>query len=243
MRELSGRSSGCFQVMAHLHHHTAWNRGGAALATLAVHLVLIAALIWGLGFDDFRQRELASGLAVTTFETPPPPPEPDPKPRDRDDSVPAPEGAEAAPVEAPPAAIPIAPPVAAADVAAEGQRNRSGTGDIGSGSGAGGAGTGDGSGGIATPARRIAGALRDSDYPRAAERRNIEGTVAISFRVRPDGRVDRCAITASSGHALLDDLTCRLFTQRFRFEPARTAAGRAVETTLHTSFTWGTRQR
>jgi hypothetical protein len=42
---------------------------------------------------------------------------------------------------------------------------------------------------------------------------------------------------------LLDGLTCRLFTQRFRFKPATNAAGAAVESTLQTSFTWGIRGR
>lgn len=238
--------------MARRHNHSAWNRGGAALATLAVHLVLVAALIWGLRFEGDAPREHGAALAsVATFETPPPPPEPQPEPREREQGAPAPEGPEAEPlpVEAPVAAIPLAPDVAA-PTAGEGQESRSGSGRAGSGPGAGGAGTGvgaggtgDGSGAVATPARRIAGALRDSDYPRAAKRQNMAGMVAISFRVRTDGRADRCTVESSSGHTLLEELTCRLFTERFRFEPARTATGRAVETTLRTSFTWGTRRR
>ncbi len=225
--------------------NTAWNRGGAALATLAVHLILIAGLVWGLRFAGDQPQSADPGLdAVTTFEAPPPPPEPTPEPREPDEGAPAPEGAEAeaVPVEAPPAAIVLAPE-RTAPTAGEGQESRSGASRTGSGPGAGGTGDGFGGGGIATPARRIAGALRDSDYPRTAERQNMAGTVAISFRVRTDGRVDRCTVQSSSGYALLDDLTCRLFTERFRFEPARTASGRAVESTQGTSFTWGTRQR
>lgn len=223
-------------------------RGGAALASLGAHLFLIAALLWGLRSSERTRDESDPELAsVTTFETPPPPPEPEPEPetRQRPEDEPAPEAprAEAVPLEAPSVAVPLAPPVAAADAAAEGQSNRSGSGVTGAGSGGGGTGTGDGSGGVATPARRIAGALRDSDYPRAAERHDMAGTVAILFRIRADGRVDRCTVLASSGFALLDDLTCRLFTARFRFEPARSANGRAVESTQRTTFTWGTRRR
>jgi len=224
--------------------HNNRNRGGAALASLGVHLVLIAALLWGLRSSERARDESDPALAsVTTFETQPPPPEAEPEPTQSAKDEPAPEAprAEAAPVEAPVVAIPLAPPVAAADVAAEAQANRSGSGV--SGAGSGGGGTGDGGGGVATPARRIAGVLRDSDYPRAAEREGMAGTVAILFRIRADGRVDRCSVLASSGHALLDELTCRLFTERFRFEPARAANGRAVESTQRTTFTWGTRRR
>jgi protein TonB len=67
--------------------------------------------------------------------------------------------------------------------------------------------------------------------------------VGIGFRVRTDGRVDRCTVVRSSGYALLDDLTCRLVTARYRFRPATDASGAAVESSLQTSFTWGTRRR
>ena len=50
-------------------------------------------------------------------------------------------------------------------------------------------------------------------------------------------------VVRSSGHALLDDLTCRLFTERYRFIPATTAEGRPVESVLQTTFTWSTRRR
>ena len=41
----------------------------------------------------------------------------------------------------------------------------------------------------------------------------------------------------SSGAPLLDDLTCRLFTARYRFRPATNARGEAVERTLWNSLT------
>lgn len=226
--------------------HLAWGRGGAAIASLLVHLILIAALIWGLQFKSKRPQEYDPALVVvTTLEAPPKPqPEPVREPGDPERRSPAPEGleAEAAPLEAPQSGITLVPEMTAT-ATGDGQENRSGAGSAGSGTGAGGTGDGDSSGGIATAARRITGELRDSDYPRSAERQGLAGMVVISFVVRTDGLVDRCAVTASSGHAVLDDLTCRLFTERFRFEPARTAAGRAIDSTLRTSFTWSTRRR
>ena len=104
---------------------------------------------------------------------------------------------------------------------------------------------------LVVPIAATAGDLRDEGVSagtyrleaRDAEGRPLAGTVAISFRVRSDGSVDRCRVVRSSGAALLDDLTCRLFTQRFRFRPATNAAGQPVDSTLSTSFTWGTRRR
>ncbi|WP_173204413.1 energy transducer TonB [Sphingopyxis sp. BSNA05] len=48
------------------------------------------------------------------------------------------------------------------------------------------------------------------------------------FTVGADGRASDCRIHQSSSHATLDATTCKLIEQRFRFEPARDASGRAV---------------
>lgn len=214
---------------------------------LVVQCVFAALLAVGLAVQDAGIPAQKPVEAVTTVDLPPPAPEPERQaaPDAAPSRAPAPAGreGEALPVEAPPAAIAI-DPVPAASTAGEGPDRIAGSGTAGPGAGAGGTGIGDGGGGgIATPARRIAGALRDSDYPRAAERERLAGTVAISFRVRTDGRVDRCTVLRSSGHALLDELTCTLFTERYRFRPATTATGRPVESILQTTFTWGTRRR
>lgn len=224
-----------------------WRRAGAGLATAVIHALFAALLIWGLATD--RGARDPDGVTVAAFDVSPPPPPPPPEPeraaRESAPAEPAPEGrtGRALPREAPETTLALAPRPAAPS-AGEGGETSDGSGARGAGSGAGGAGAGGGGGGgIATPARRIAGALHDSDYPRAAEAARMAGTVGISFRVRSDGRVDRCTVVRSSGHPLLDDLTCRLFTERYRFRPATTAAGRPVESTLQTSFTWGTRRR
>jgi protein TonB len=95
-------------------------------------------------------------------------------------------------------------------------------------------------GGLAAAPQRIAGALRDRDYPRGG---GASGTVAISFRVRTDGRVDSCRVIGSSGTEELDELTCDLVEARFRYRPARDTAGNPVDYVLRTSFTWGFRQQ
>ncbi|MGX7952402.1 energy transducer TonB [Tsuneonella sp. HG249] len=229
-------------------HGAGSRRFGAGLATLAIHGVLAAGLLWGLSIDVTPPGDSEPPLTTVDL-TPPPPPPPPPEPQQAQ-AAPKPAGdegkkGEALPREAPIAAIPLSE-TPAATRAEVGRDASAGAGNQGTGAGAGGQGAGSGGGGdggIASRAQRISGALRDSDYPRGAEEQGLAGTVAISFRVRTDGRVDRCSVVRSSGSPILDDLTCRLYTERFRFRPATTASGTPVESTLQTSFTWGTRRR
>jgi protein TonB len=227
------------------HDHAGRRRVGAGIATLAIHAVLAAGLILGLASGDAPRRKGDDALVTVDFKRPPPPPPQHDESAGAAKERPAPEGAKGEPLprEAPEVALPFPMPPAAA-VAGDGSDAAAGAGSQGTGTGAGGTGSGGGGGGgLGSPAQRIAGALRDSDYPRAAEAEGLAGTVGISFRVRTDGRVDRCTVVRSSGSALLDDLTCRLFTARYRFRPATNASGAATESTLQTSFTWGTRRR
>jgi protein TonB len=85
---------------------------------------------------------------------------------------------------------------------------------------------------------RIAGALTNADYRRTRPPEGAAGTVVVSYRIRTDGRVDRCTVLRSSGYAVLDDATCRLIEQRFRFEPAHDAGGRAIDWEVRTDYTW-----
>lgn len=96
------------------------------------------------------------------------------------------------------------------------------------GSGSGNAGVGAGAGGGGSRARLVVGVIRWRDYPEAERRAGIEGVVTVRFIVGIDGRVHDCAVARSSGNAALDAVTCRLIGDRFRYVPARDAAGRAV---------------
>jgi TonB family protein len=89
-----------------------------------------------------------------------------------------------------------------------------------------------------TPPVHVSGALTNADYARSGVPRGTNGTVFIAFRVRSDGRVDRCRVVRSSGNTTIDRETCRLVERRFRFRPARDAAGRAIDFALQTDFTW-----
>ncbi|MBC9031961.1 energy transducer TonB [Sphingomonas sp. JC676] len=99
----------------------------------------------------------------------------------------------------------------------------------GQGSGTAAAGNGSGEGGD-TPLRLIEGAIRDADYPRAAARVGASGTVYLRFIVDVRGRVTDCTVTRSSGHAALDNATCRLIRKRFAISRARTRRGAPMPT-------------
>ena len=80
--------------------------------------------------------------------------------------------------------------------------------------------------------------LSVSDYPPAAFKEGREGTVEFEVTINVRGRVRGCRIVQSSGHSDLDEATCRLMTERARFEPARDAAGNPVEDKYSRKITW-----
>ena len=170
---------------------------------------------------------------------------------------PKPEGASAPPnlrakateVVAPPVIpliIPPPPPVVVATRPDEGNASHSGNADIrGPGTGAGGEGNGtgsgrygDGDGGGGTAPRQIRGRLKDSDYARSAVEAGVGGTVGVRFMVETDGRVSDCEVDHSSGNIALDNTTCRLIQERFRFDPARDEEGRPVPSTIIENHSW-----
>ncbi|WP_213980223.1 energy transducer TonB, partial [Sphingomonas sp. dw_22] len=111
-----------------------------------------------------------------------------------------------------------------------------GAGGQGTGTGSGGAGNGDGDGG--TPLEWVGGRIRDSDYPRPALRAGASGTVYLRFTVGVKGRVTDCTVTRSSGNADLDETTCRLIRQRFRYKPSRDANGRPYPDVVTGEHEW-----
>lgn len=82
------------------------------------------------------------------------------------------------------------------------------------------------------------GWITTDDYPASALRAEEEGVVGITMRVGADGRVTSCAVTAPSGHASLDQATCRLYQRRARFAPARDDGGTPVAGTFTDRVRW-----
>lgn len=68
-----------------------------------------------------------------------------------------------------------------------------------------------------------------NDYPVRALHNMEQGATGFALTVDPRGRVASCLVTESSGSVDLDEATCRLVSDRARFQPATDARGRAVE--------------
>ena len=63
------------------------------------------------------------------------------------------------------------------------------------------------------------------NYPSAALRKEIEGTVGVRVTIGSDGRVSGCTVSGSSGSGDLDSAACDGMTRYARFEPALDAGG------------------
>jgi len=226
----------------------------AAVAGVAVfHALLFYALLIGLK-GEFAHRHEARLKLIALQSLPPPPPVltiPD-RPTQSEEGAAAPPSRKAhpSPVVAPPTPLPVPPvlqtvpepiPVPPGSDPSAGvatlDGKGSGTGGQGLGSGSGGSGSGSGGGG-ARRAQRIAGGIANQDYPRSALRAQAEGSVAVRYTVRADGRVGGCTVIRSSGHAELDEVTCRLIEQRFRYRPALDRSGRPIGAVEHKSYDW-----
>lgn len=233
----------------------------AAASVAALHAAMGFALISGFGVTVLQ----AVSDNLKTFDVleaaPPPPIAAEVEPQEEkapaeSESTAAPENVRQTPVQvvAPPPvlALHVPPPVAAAPVPAQGPAAGAGASDTpGPGSGAGGEGAGLGSGaagdgtgnGIAVHSERIKGRIKPSDYPEAAYRAHVGGTVFVRLLVGADGRISRCDIDESSGRADLDSATCRIILDRYRYRPARDAAGRPVPEVVHMAQVWETGRR
>ena len=224
--------------------HDRRNRVLGIAGTVAVHVLVIAFLLLLAPRYSPLPGVPEPGLVAVELSEPRPPPPPDdveqgaaaPPSRGRTEapSPPSPPAPLARPT---PAEVAVDPGSGQASGAGAAPGSGAGQGGEGSGSGAGGAGSGRGAG-LVTPPQRLEGALTNADYRRARPPEGAAGTVVVSFRVRTDGRVDRCAVARSSGFAVFDEATCRLIEQRFRFRPARDEGGRPLDWTIRTDFTW-----
>lgn len=80
----------------------------------------------------------------------------------------------------------------------------------------------------AKPRNDPGGWLTDRDYRSSWARRELTGTASFRLDIAASGKVTGCRITGSTGHAQLDEATCRLLPRRAKFEPARGANGEPV---------------
>lgn len=234
--------------------HWGRERATSVAGVALVHVLLGYALLMGLRADLPRQvAETLKVIDVLPVHEPPKPKTPIPhkikSPRPEGEASPPNLRAEPTQIVLPPPVIKLPPPipVMAAPIAGVANAPSAGSADIpgpgygaggfGNGRGAGGEGSGDGGGGWVAP-RQIKGRIKDSDYPRSAGEAGVGGTVGVKYQVSADGHVTGCEVTRSSGFPDLDNTTCRLIVERFRFRPSRDPEGRPVSATIVQNHTW-----
>lgn len=219
----------------------------AFAAVVFVQGGLILGLLSGLHVDVARTRDSVERLIDITLAQPLPPPRaqiPPPKPVTREHHAQAAAKAQPAPLGGSPGprpaqALPAPAPVVAVHPSAPASGGGTGSGPaVGSRGGGGFGGSGDSADDGGTESVQIAGEILPSDYPKALGRSGIGGQVGIDFTVGVTGRVTRCRVTRSSGVRQLDDLTCHLIVERFRFRPATDSAGRPVEDEIEGVHVW-----
>ena len=231
------------------------DRAKSAVITAVLVALIGWALVIGLAVGPAGVAQGA--LKLFGVAPPPPPVEHTPPPkvhsyrpagaaappnlRSKPTELVAPKPAVVLPVQAPVTTAPVAAndvqaTAGAADVAGPG----TGAGGEGNGFGAGGNGDGDGAGDV--PPRQIGGSLHYSDYPPDAMEQGISGNVRVRFVVDERGRVPSCRVVQSSGSPSLDETTCRLIMQRFRFRPGHDEQGRPFASTIVENHNWELRE-
>ncbi|MEY4501260.1 MAG: hypothetical protein RIS52_1150 [Pseudomonadota bacterium] len=81
-----------------------------------------------------------------------------------------------------------------------------------------------------------AGSISQDDYPPVAMRAGQQGISIATFTVGANGKVVKCS--AEGAGAILDAQSCKLLMERFIFDPARDARGRAVPETRVQRINW-----
>lgn len=80
--------------------------------------------------------------------------------------------------------------------------------------------------------------ITTDDYPAAALQGDMQGVTAVQMSISADGAVTGCTVTLSSGHPILDDLTCNLLRMRAHYEPAKDRRGRAIASQTDKRVRW-----
>ena len=226
-----------------------WWRSGkvaAAVVVTAIHAIVGYALSTG----KITVPAVVPDDALVVIDLKPPPPaEPPPPPPPPKPHEPAEQGGrEAAPKAPPPPEIvaaplplPAPPPIIMTPPIILGGAAPAGAGGVGSGTGAGGTGSGtgrgSGDGGAFSDARQIRGRFRNSDFP-ASARGAGRVKIGVRYAVGPGGTVDDCEIIESSGYPEVDEMTCRVIVERYRFKPARDEEGTPVTKVMEEDYTW-----
>ena len=229
------------------------DKGGAIAAVIAVHGLLLLALLQLSGRIDLADPQSALSVFDISEDVPPPRPPPPPpvqkpvpRPTEREGgSAPKNIKSEATPVVAPKpqVIVPPIPQIAAAETPHQGTAPTQGASDVrGPGTGAGGSGNGTGSGsggngpggggndgGVVAAPRLATPVLVGRDFPRELlgqwPRR---ATIFMRLRVDARGFVSECTVDRGTGVPSIDGAVCNIAHDRLRFRPALNRAGQPV---------------
>lgn len=239
-------------------YHASLNRKDRLAATGLTMAACAAMLTWlALGLNVDSLRKIGDTMTVLSIQADPPPilvsvPADSHSQQSAGKAAPPNITSKAAAIVAPKPIIPPpqSPPIPAAPVAGSGSAHQSGAAPTtGPGTGAGGNGDGTGAGGVGTGrgggTRPVwqSGTIRDRDYPRSSSSAQRGGEVEVRFTITPSGRVTACRVTKSSGDNALDNITCTLIEQRFRFRPATNHAGEAISSEYGWRQNWWLEKR
>ena len=192
--------------MAYADQSMSGNRVTALIIVALIHIVLGYALVTGLAYE--AAKKVIKRVTTVDIEEEVKKEEPPPPPPKKADMPPPPVAppvkvnvATNAPTittvtEAPPApppAIVLAPPAAAPPPPPPPPAKP------------------------ATPRNDPGSWATPNDYPSRALREEREGTTSFRVSIADDGSVASCSVTGSSGHADLDEATCKFVTRRARF--------------------------
>lgn len=233
--------------MAYSNRNSLTARPGVVAAVLGIHAIVGYGLVTGLApgvFTEFVDKNLPA-ITIPMPTIPPPPPTPAPN---IDSTVPI-----KPPVSAPMPKLALTPQpdrsiaeVTLPDIDAP-IVMRGGDGPIA------------GAGGTLTPLPNIVpdiptvprvdpvaarpsndpgGWITDRDYKSRWANEELTGIARFRLQLSARGRVTDCAITASSGHAALDQATCALVTKRARFNPAKDDTGAKTTGTYRGAVQW-----
>jgi periplasmic protein TonB len=225
------------------------DKGGAIVAVVAIHALLLLALMHLSGKAELPDTQ--SVLRVFNVIQPPPPPPPPPpqmqraKPKEKPGgSAPKNIRSEATPVAAPPPRIvlPPLPQIAASETPRQGTASTQGASNVrGPGTGAGGSGNGSGSGSggngsgagganeVAEPPHLVTPVLSGRDIPSTILDSWPRGaTVFMRLRIDPQGYVSECTVDHGTGVPAIDSQMCNLARERLRYRPALNRSGQAV---------------
>jgi periplasmic protein TonB len=204
--------------MAYTDQKTSGNRVTALVIVGLIHVVLGYGLVTGLAFEGFK--EVKKRLTTIDIEEEEPEVEPPPPPEVKEVLKPAfvPPPAIELPTPAPPPAPPPEPPPPPLTAAPPPPPPPKPT--------------------PAQPKGNPANWATSDDYPSRALREDREGVTRFTVSVGPDGKVQSCSVTSSSGSADLDDTTCKLISKRGRFKPPMGSDGNPTTGNWSSSVRW-----